>query len=99
MQVGTHSLVHFIYSQGQSFKVLLLLQVVCEEMDWLPFYPVPSSAEHLFHGHNEPSTSLNLEAIIKALDQCSRWIGDFMKYSTWVQQPAGARARAFLSKR
>ncbi|MCO5591723.1 hypothetical protein L7F22_045715 [Adiantum nelumboides] len=75
------------------------IEVVCEEMDWLPFYPVSSSsAEHLFHGHNEPMTSLNLESILKALEQCSRWISDFMRYSTWVQQPGGARAKAFLLK-
>lgn len=75
------------------------IEVVCEEMDWLPFYPVSSSsAEHLFHGHSEPLTSLNLEATTNALEQCSRWIGDFMKYSTWVQQPSGARTKAFLLK-
>lgn len=74
------------------------IEVVCEEMDWLPFYPMSSSAEHLFHGHDESSTPLDVEVIRTALDQCSRWIGDFVKYSTWIQQPAGAYARAFLSK-
>ncbi|KAH7443213.1 hypothetical protein KP509_02G026100 [Ceratopteris richardii] len=74
------------------------IEVVSEEMDWLPFYPVSLSVEQVFHKQNEPSNSLNSEAIVKALDQCSRWINDFLKYSTWVQQPSGARAKAFLLK-
>ena len=64
-------------------------------MEWLPFYPAPASTSS--NGHNEQSSSPNLEAII--LGQCSQWISDFLKYGTWVQQPAGARALSFLLRR
>mgnify|MGYP007117652413 FL=1 len=66
-------------------------------MEWLPFYPAPASTSS--NGHNEQSSSPNLEAIILGLDQCSQWISDFLKYGTWVQQPAGARALSFLLRR
>lgn len=79
----------------------LFIEVACEEMEWMPLYPAsPSRLDH--GGHvlndkvNENFKLMNSEAIIDALDNCSRWISDFMKYSTWVQQPAGSRAGTFL---
>ena len=83
------------------FKTLgIFVQVACEEMKWLPFYP--TSASTTSNASQEPgkkASATNVEVINSGLDLCSQWISHFLKYSTWVQQPAGARALSFLLRR
>jgi hypothetical protein len=73
------------------------VQVACEEMAWLPFYPTAASGStNASHEHGQSSSVANVEAINLVLDQCLLWINHFLKYCTWVQQPPGARALSFL---
>ncbi|KAK9734294.1 hypothetical protein RND81_04G129300 [Saponaria officinalis] len=77
----------------------LYVEVVCEELDWLPFYPGFSNTFKRTHGHENKSDSPpNSEAVQKALDVCSRWIQIFVKHSKWVENPSNVKASLFLSK-
>jgi hypothetical protein len=81
------------------------LQVVCEEMEWLRFYPLsPSLLVHEAHGEKgKVKTGIGkaekLLAIAVAVQVCSLWVNSFTQHSTWVQQPEGFRAASFLAKR
>ncbi|KAL6507754.1 hypothetical protein OROGR_023949 [Orobanche gracilis] len=75
----------------------LYVEVVCEELDWLPFYPGSSTSKRTIgHKHNESLP--NAQAIPLALDVCSHWIESFIKYSKWLENPSNAKAAWFLSK-
>ncbi|XP_021765422.1 uncharacterized protein LOC110729935 isoform X1 [Chenopodium quinoa] len=77
----------------------LYVEVVCEELDWFPFYPGYSNAIKGSPGHNNKSKSPpNPEAVPQALDVCSRWIRVFIKHSKWVENPSNVKAAWFLSK-
>jgi hypothetical protein len=80
----------------------LFIEVVCEEMEWLPFYPgSPQSAAHGEHG-NVMGMVGKVEkqaGIIVALQVCSMWVDSFLQHSTWVQQPQGILSATFLQKR
>lgn len=77
----------------------LYVEVVCEELDWLPFYPGYSNTYKSSHGHKSKSEDPpNVEAILQALNVCSRWIRVFMKHSKWVKNPSNIKAARFLSK-
>ncbi|CAN5957392.1 unnamed protein product [Sphagnum jensenii] len=80
----------------------LFIEVVCEEMEWLPFYPgSPQSAAHGEHG-NVMGMVGKVEkqaGIIVALQVCSMWVDSFLQQSTWVQQPQGILSATFLQKR
>lgn len=77
----------------------LYVEVVCEELDWLPFYPGYSNTYKSSHGHKSKSEDPpNVEAILQALNVCSRWIWVFMKHSKWVKNPSNIKAARFLSK-
>ncbi|KAL9236216.1 hypothetical protein vseg_010916 [Gypsophila vaccaria] len=77
----------------------LYVEVVCEELDWLPFYPGFSNTFKRTHGHEKKSDGPpNSEAVQKALDVCSRWIQVFVKHSKWVESPSNVKASLFLSK-
>ncbi|KAH9609294.1 hypothetical protein KSS87_014836 [Heliosperma pusillum] len=77
----------------------LYVEVVCEELDWLPFYPGYSNTLKNTHGHEKKSDSPpNPEAVQKALDVCSRWTRVFIKHSKWVENPSNVKAARFLSK-
>ncbi|KNA08959.1 hypothetical protein SOVF_158000 [Spinacia oleracea] len=77
----------------------LYVEVVCEELDWLPFYPGYSNTIKHSPAHKKKSESPpNSEAILQALDVCSRWIRVFIKHSKWVENPSNVKAAWFLSK-
>ncbi|XP_074269112.1 uncharacterized protein LOC141592380 [Silene latifolia] len=77
----------------------LYVEVVCEELDWLPFYPGYSNTLKNTHGHEKKSDGPpNSEAVQKALDVCSRWTRVFIKHSKWVENPSNVKAAHFLSK-
>lgn len=75
------------------------VEVVCEELDWLPFYPGSSATFKRNMGHKRKEESPpNPEAIPLALDVCSHWIQSFIKYSKWLENPSNVKAAGFLSK-
>ncbi|XP_071908468.1 uncharacterized protein [Coffea arabica] len=77
----------------------LYVEVVCEELDWLPFYPGSSNSFKRNMGHKRKEESPpNPEAIPLALDVCSHWIQSFIKYSKWLENPSNVKAAGFLSK-
>ncbi|GAB2300732.1 hypothetical protein Dimus_034769 [Dionaea muscipula] len=75
----------------------LYVEVVCEELEWLPFYPGYANTVKSTHG-NKPTGPPNMEAIPKALDVCSHWIWSFIKHSKWLGNPSNVKATRFLSK-
>ncbi|GFP97208.1 hypothetical protein PHJA_001864900 [Phtheirospermum japonicum] len=70
----------------------LYVEVVCEELDWLPFYPGSSSISKRTIGHKDQESPPNAEAIPLVLDVCSHWIESFIKYSKWLQSPSNVKA-------
>ncbi|KAJ6914601.1 hypothetical protein NC651_016778 [Populus alba x Populus x berolinensis] len=77
----------------------LYVEVVCEELDWLPFYPGNIGTPNLSHGHkNKQKDPPNAEAIPQVLDVCSHWIQSFIKYSKWLENPSNVKAARFLSR-
>lgn len=77
----------------------LYVEVVCEELDWLPFYPGSSTTFKDTMGHKRKEESPpNPEAIPLVLDVCSHWIQSFIKYSKWLESPSNVKAARFLSK-
>ncbi|KVH88918.1 hypothetical protein Ccrd_024748 [Cynara cardunculus var. scolymus] len=75
----------------------LYVEVVCEELDWLPFYPGVENLK-LSHGHGSKQGPPNEEAISFALNVCSHWIRSFIKYSKWVENPSNVKSARFLSR-
>ncbi|KAK6779338.1 hypothetical protein RDI58_021522 [Solanum bulbocastanum] len=76
----------------------LYVEVVCEELDWLPFYPGITANSICNTGHkNKQEVPPNLEAIPLVLDVCSYWIQSFIKYSKWLENPSHVKAARFLS--
>lgn len=72
---------------------------MCEELDWLPFYPGIVSASKQFHGHKSAREGPpNIKAIPQALDVCSHWMQSFIKYSRWLEIPSNVKAARFLSR-
>ncbi|KAJ6756093.1 LETM1-LIKE PROTEIN [Salix purpurea] len=77
----------------------LYVEVVCEELDWVPFYPGNDGTTKLSHGHKKKQKGPpNAEAIPQVLDVCSHWMQSFIKYSTWLQNPSNVKAARFLSR-
>ncbi|XP_041997679.1 uncharacterized protein LOC121747664 isoform X1 [Salvia splendens] len=76
----------------------LYVEVMCEELDWLPFYPGFSSNSKRTFGHKHIEGPPNAEAIPLVLDVCSYWIESFIKYSKWLENPSNVKAAKFLSK-
>ncbi|XP_047979638.1 uncharacterized protein LOC125221552 isoform X2 [Salvia hispanica] len=76
----------------------LYVEVVCEELDWLPFYPGFSSNSKRTFGHKHIEGPPNAEAIPLVLDVCSYWIESFIKYSKWLENLSNVKAAKFLSK-
>ncbi|CAA7026767.1 unnamed protein product [Microthlaspi erraticum] len=79
----------------------LYVEVVCEELEWLPFYPNkkdPQLAEQA-HGHRrKPEGPPNYDALPQILNVCSYWLQSFIKYSKWPENPSNVKAAKFLSK-
>ncbi|XP_078447113.1 uncharacterized protein LOC144715999 isoform X2 [Wolffia australiana] len=69
----------------------LYVEVVCEELDWLPFYLVN------FHVTKQNPGNKS-QVIAQVLETCSHWMESFIKYSTWVENPSNIKAARFLSK-
>ncbi|EXB54610.1 hypothetical protein L484_019182 [Morus notabilis] len=77
----------------------LYVEVVCEELDWLPFYPGNVGTPKESHGHRKKGESPpTTEAILQVLDVCSHWMQSFIKYSTWLDNPSNVKAAKFLSR-
>ncbi|XP_062112673.1 uncharacterized protein LOC133823841 isoform X2 [Humulus lupulus] len=77
----------------------LYVEVVCEELDWLPFYPGIVGTPKESHGHKSKwEGPPNTEAILQVLDVCSHWMQSFIKYSKWLENPSNVKAAKFLSK-
>ncbi|CAH1452331.1 unnamed protein product [Lactuca virosa] len=76
----------------------LYVEVVCEELDWLPFYPGDIDTQKGSHGHKTKQGPPNEEAIPVVLDVCSHWIQSFIKYSKWLENPSNVKAARFLSR-
>ncbi|GMH09971.1 hypothetical protein Nepgr_011812 [Nepenthes gracilis] len=77
----------------------LYVEVVCDELDWLPFYPGYTNTLKHSHSHkNKFEGPLNAEAIPKAVDVCSHWIWSFIKHSKWLENLSNVKAARFLSK-
>ncbi|KAK4348327.1 hypothetical protein RND71_031082 [Anisodus tanguticus] len=76
----------------------LYVEVVCEELDWLPFYPGITANSIRTIGHkSKQEVPPNLEAIPLVLEMCSYWIQSFIKYSKWLESPSHVKAARFLS--
>ncbi|KAJ0235247.1 LETM1-like protein [Hirschfeldia incana] len=78
----------------------LYVEVVCEELDWLPFYPnkKDSQAAKQAHGHkSRPEGPPNYDALPQILNVCSYWLQSFIKYSKWPENPSNVKAAKFLS--
>ncbi|KAJ0088968.1 hypothetical protein Patl1_32642 [Pistacia atlantica] len=77
----------------------LYVEVVCEELDWLPFYPGNSGTPRQSHVHKSKQEGPpNAEAIPQVLDVCSHWMQSFIKYSKWLENPSNVKAAKFLSR-
>ncbi|XP_076946489.1 uncharacterized protein LOC143618025 isoform X1 [Bidens hawaiensis] len=76
----------------------LYVEVVCEELDWLPFYPGDIDTQKRSHGHKSKKGPPNEEAVPVVLDVCSHWIQSFIKYSKWLENPSNIKAARFLSR-
>eukprot|EP00257_Ricinus_communis_P022061 XP_015581689.1 uncharacterized protein LOC8269720 [Ricinus communis] len=77
----------------------LYVEVVCEELDWLPFYPGNISTQKQSHGHgNKREGAPNAEAIPHILNVCSFWMQSFIKYSKWLENHSNVKAARFLSR-
>ncbi|KAI4370164.1 hypothetical protein MLD38_018540 [Melastoma candidum] len=77
----------------------LYVEVVCEELDWLQFYPGLSNNQKQIHGHGDkPKGPPNAEAIPVVLEVCSHWILGFTKYSKWLKSPSNVKAAGFISR-
>ncbi|RDX75516.1 hypothetical protein CR513_44590, partial [Mucuna pruriens] len=75
----------------------LYVEVVCEELDWLPFYPEIISTTKQLHMHkNKQEGPPNAEAVSQVLDVCSHWMQSFINYSTWLESPSNVKAAKFL---
>jgi hypothetical protein len=77
----------------------LYVEVVCEELDWLPFYPGNVGTQKQLHGHKSKRDGPpNAEAIPQVIDVCSHWMQSFIKYSKWLENPSNVKAAKFLSR-
>jgi hypothetical protein len=78
------------------FICLSQLQVVCEELEWLPFYNGDMSTAMT---DTEVREEMPREEVIsRVLNVCSYWMTSFIKYSTWLENPSNVKAVRFLSK-
>lgn len=83
---------------GEYHIINFTLQVVCEELDWIPFYPGNIGNLKQSHGHKSKKDPPNAEAIPQVLEVCSYWMQSFIKYSKWLENHSNVKAAKFLSK-
>nr|GMC84408.1 uncharacterized protein LOC109149932 isoform X2 [Ipomoea batatas] len=74
----------------------LYVEVVCEELDWLPFYPGFSSNTKCNLEHRSKELP-NSEAVLLVLDVCCYWTQSFIRYSRWLENPANVKAARYVS--
>uniref|UniRef100_A0A0D9X907 LETM1-like protein n=1 Tax=Leersia perrieri TaxID=77586 RepID=A0A0D9X907_9ORYZ len=72
----------------------LYVEVVCEELEWLPFYSGDTPAATI-EGREDMHKG---EIISRVLTVCSYWMTSFIKYSSWLENPSNVKAARFLSK-
>ncbi|VAI75514.1 unnamed protein product [Triticum turgidum subsp. durum] len=74
----------------------LYVEVVCEELEWLPFYyeDVPTPIVDTEGREEMPKREL----ISRVLHVCTYWMTSFIKYSSWLENPLNVKAARFLSK-
>ncbi|KAM3190424.1 hypothetical protein ACQJBY_068513 [Aegilops geniculata] len=74
----------------------LYVEVVCEELEWLPFYyeDVPTPIVDTQGREEMPKREL----ISRVLNVCTYWMTSFIKYSSWLENPLNVKAARFLSK-
>ncbi|XBI10084.1 uncharacterized protein [Aegilops tauschii subsp. strangulata] len=74
----------------------LYVEVVCEELEWLPFYyeDVPTAIVDTQGREEMPKREL----ISRVLNVCTYWMTSFIKYSSWLENPLNVKAARFLSK-
>ncbi|RAL51717.1 hypothetical protein DM860_010435 [Cuscuta australis] len=75
----------------------LYVEVVCEELEWLPFYPGFNSNSKCKSGHKIDEELPNAEAVLLVFDVCSYWIQSFIKYSRWLGSTSNIKAARFVS--
>ncbi|CAA6668480.1 unnamed protein product [Spirodela intermedia] len=75
----------------------LYVEVVCEELDWLPFYHTNLIGYKQTQENKGQGGDLAQEVVPQILDSCSHWMKSFIKYSTWVENPSNIKAARFLS--
>lgn len=71
--------------------------MVCEELEWLPFYGSDNSSKVAPHGTNEKIMVPN-EVKLRILAVCYYWMTSFTKHSTWLENPSNVKAASFLSR-
>ncbi|KAL5721126.1 hypothetical protein ACHQM5_013723 [Ranunculus cassubicifolius] len=77
----------------------LYVEVVCEELEWLPFYDVDKDKLKQSRAHKSKSVGPpNRKAIPQVLDVSSYWMQSFIKYSQWLENPSNIKAARFLSR-
>ncbi|KAK6942567.1 hypothetical protein RJ641_027944 [Dillenia turbinata] len=77
----------------------LYVEVVCEELDWLLFYPGSSNKPKHLHSHNNKQEGPpDAKAIPQVFHVCSYWMQSFIKYSEWLENPSNIKAARFLSR-
>ncbi|MCL7031229.1 hypothetical protein MKW94_008629 [Papaver nudicaule] len=77
----------------------LYVEVVCEELEWLPFYPIEEGAVKRSRSHSSKTKGPpNAAAVPQVLDVSSYWMQSFIKYSKWLENPSNIKAAAFLSR-
>ncbi|XP_026439593.1 uncharacterized protein LOC113338377 isoform X1 [Papaver somniferum] len=77
----------------------LYVEVVCEELEWLPFYPIEEGAVKRCRSHTSKAKGPpNAAAVPQVLDVSSYWMQSFIKYSKWLENPTNIKSAAFLSR-
>ncbi|XP_028549160.1 uncharacterized protein LOC110115753 isoform X3 [Dendrobium catenatum] len=77
----------------------LYVEVVCEELEWVPFYGSNLSNIKQIHENMVKQERISQEeAISHVLDVCSYWMTSFIKYSSWLENPSNIKAARFLAR-
>ncbi|KAK8942244.1 hypothetical protein KSP40_PGU019760 [Platanthera guangdongensis] len=77
----------------------LYVEVVCEELEWVPFYGGDMSSIELIPENVAKQERISQEAAIcHVLDVCSYWMTSFIKYSSCLENPSNIKATRFLSR-
>eukprot|EP00271_Cylindrocystis_brebissonii_P018917 TRINITY_DN5523_c0_g2_i4.p1 TRINITY_DN5523_c0_g2~~TRINITY_DN5523_c0_g2_i4.p1 ORF type:complete len:1141 (+),score=313.02 TRINITY_DN5523_c0_g2_i4:195-3617(+) len=94
----------FLPELGNLLRYQLFVDVVCEEMGWLPIYPGASlrSLDSTLGAHKEPPKRIRKRqqrlGILAAEKTIARWLNDFARHSTWLQDRPDSLAGRFVSE-